>query len=72
MPDVRLSEAAGTDLAEFDTYGAERFGDDAADAYQRGIDRVLTRLESFPLSGEERPEFCIIRATLPGTYPNDR
>ena len=57
MVEVRLSDSAGADLAEIDAYGAERFGDKAAAAYQRGIDRVLTRLEDFPLSGEERPGY---------------
>lgn len=57
MPRVRLSSAARADLAEIDAFGAERFGDDAADAYQRGIDQVLTRLEEFPKSGEERPDY---------------
>lgn len=57
MPDVRLSEAAIADLVEIDAFGAEHFGDDAADAYQRGIDKVLTRLEAFPLSGELRPGY---------------
>ena len=57
MPDVRLSAAARADLAEIDAYGFDRFGDDAADAYQRGIDQVLTRLESFPRIGEARPDY---------------
>ena len=57
VPEVRLSSAARGDLAEIDGFGAERFGDDAADAYQRAIDRVLTRLERFPMSGEERPDY---------------
>lgn len=57
MAEVRLSEAAGADLAEIDDFGSERFGDNASAAYQRGIDRVLTRLEDFPLSGEERPDY---------------
>lgn len=57
MVEVRLSEAAGADLAEIDTYGSDQFGDAAAAAYQRGIDRVLTRLEDFPLSGEKRPDY---------------
>lgn len=57
MVEVRLSEAAGDDLIGIDAYGSERYGDKVAAAYQRGIDRVLTRLEDFPLSGEERPDF---------------
>lgn len=57
MVEVRLSEAARSDLAEIDAFGSEQFGDDASDAYQRAIDRVLTRLESFPLSGEARPDY---------------
>lgn len=65
MAEVRLSEAAGADLAEIDAFGSERFGDKAAAAYQRGIDRILTRLEDFPLIGEERPDYgdrirCIV------------
>lgn len=57
MPDVRLTEAAIADLAEIDTFGGERFGDDATDAYQRGIAKVFARLELFPLSGELRPAY---------------
>jgi toxin ParE1/3/4 len=65
VPDIRLTEAAIADLAEIDAFGGERFGDDAADAYQRGIAKVFARLESFPLSGELRPGYgtdirCVI------------
>lgn len=57
MAEVRLSKAAGADLAEIDAFGSERYGDEATAAYQRGIDRVLTRLKDFPLSGEDRPDY---------------
>lgn len=57
MPEVRLSGDARADLIEIDEFGSERFGDDAADAYQRAIKHVLTRLEDFPLIGEARPDY---------------
>lgn len=57
MPKVRLSEAAGSDLDEIHEFGLDRFGNEVADAYQLSIDVVLTRLETFPLIGEERSEY---------------
>ena len=57
MPEVRLSNDAVADLIEIDEYGAERFGNDAANAYQRAINLVFTQLETFPLIGEARPDY---------------
>lgn len=57
MLEIRLTTAAIGDLAEIDGFGGERFGDDAADAYQLGIAKVFARLQSFPLSGELRPAY---------------
>jgi toxin ParE1/3/4 len=54
---ARLSEAAEADLAAIDAFGAECFGDLAADTYQQGLARVFARLQDFPLSGEERPDY---------------
>jgi hypothetical protein len=49
VPEARLSEAAGTDLAENDTRRVQKSGDHAADASRRRIAWVR-------LSGEERPD----------------
>ncbi|MGH6787224.1 MAG: type II toxin-antitoxin system RelE/ParE family toxin [Novosphingobium sp.] len=57
MAEVRLTAAAIADLAEIGEYGAHTFGDETADSYQRTLDRVFTRLETFPNSGEARPEY---------------
>jgi len=54
---VRFTEDARLDLIEIDAFGAERFGDEVAEAYQRGIDDVVTQLEDFPLLGEARPDY---------------
>lgn len=65
MAEVRLSEGARADLADIDAYGAEQFGEDAADGYQRGISDTLDRLSRFPRLGEARPAYgmnirCIV------------
>lgn len=65
MPEVRLSETARADLADIDAFGAGRFGENAADAYQRGIGDALNRLRVFPNLGEFRPDYglnigCIV------------
>ena len=57
MAEVRLSETARFDLAEIDAFGAEQFGEDAANAYQRGIAESLDRLRIFPSLGEARPGY---------------
>ena len=59
MAEVSLSETARADLADIDTYGAEQFGEDAADAYQRGITDTLERLIRFPNLGEARPAYGV-------------
>jgi toxin ParE1/3/4 len=68
VAEVHLSRLACADLAEIDAFGAEQFGEAAAEAYQDGLDRAFARLADFPLSGEARPQFgpgmrCLVFAS---------
>lgn len=57
MAEVFLSRKAYADLAEIESYGASRFGEAAAAAYQSTFDHAFARLATYPHSGEARPEF---------------
>ena len=50
-----MSESAYADLEEIGDYGAARFGEEAADAYQDAFDQAFERLASYPHIGEARP-----------------
>lgn len=54
---LRLSADARADLAEIDSYGAMRFGDEAAAIYSRGFNKVWARLREYPFSAPPRNEF---------------
>lgn len=40
-----------------DAFGADHFGEEAANSYQRGLHMVFARLEAYPYSGEERTDY---------------
>ncbi len=52
----KVSVAARYDLAEIDDYSVERFGEEAAEAYARGLTDAFLFLTQYPLSGRPRPE----------------
>lgn len=56
MAKVKLSAAARRDLARIDDYGAEHFGDEAADAYTRGLNEAFSFLADVPFGAEARPD----------------
>jgi toxin ParE1/3/4 len=52
-------------LAGIDEYGADQFGQDAADAYSRGFNEVFALLRLHPQAGAPSPELgrnirCIV------------
>jgi toxin ParE1/3/4 len=52
-------------LAGIDEYGADQFGQDAADAYSRGFNEVFALLRRHPLAGAPSPKLgknirCIV------------
>jgi toxin ParE1/3/4 len=57
VAEVWLSRRAYADLAEIDRFGAEQFGEAAAEAYQEAFDRAFERLAAYPHSGEAKPEY---------------
>jgi toxin ParE1/3/4 len=52
----KVSTAARFDLADIDDYSMERFGEEAAEAYARGLTEAFLFLAQYPLSGRPRPE----------------
>ncbi len=56
VPDFKVTVAARYDLAEIDDYSVERFGEEAAEAYARGLTEAFLFLTQYPLSGRPRPE----------------
>ncbi|WP_421852165.1 type II toxin-antitoxin system RelE/ParE family toxin [Novosphingobium sp.] len=56
MPSFRITVAARYDLADIDDYSVERFGEEAAEAYARGLTEAFLFLTRYPLSGRLRPE----------------
>lgn len=57
VAEVLISSAARSDLESIDDYGIDRFGEDAADALNAGLERVFSQLAEFPRSAPERPEY---------------
>jgi toxin ParE1/3/4 len=57
VPNLRLTSAALADLAEIDEYGVDPFGEEAAEAYSRGLKRAFDVLERYPLSAPVRPDY---------------
>ena len=57
MADLQLTSAAFADLAEIDEYGVAAFGEEAAEAYSRGLKRVFDMLERYPLAAPARPDY---------------
>jgi toxin ParE1/3/4 len=57
VADLRLTSAALADLAEIDEYGVAAFGDEAAEAYSRGLSRIFDMLEQYPRSAPARPDY---------------
>ena len=57
MPEVKISRSARSDLAAIDEYGADRFGDEIAGEYSRGLAEALELLSRHPHAGQARPDF---------------
>ena len=57
MADVFISGAARSDLESIDDYGIDRFGEEAADAFNAGFERAFKHIAEFPRSAPERPEY---------------
>jgi toxin ParE1/3/4 len=57
VAEVLVSSAARSDLESIDDYGIDRFGEEAADAFSAGFERVFEQLAAFPSSAPERPDY---------------
>jgi toxin ParE1/3/4 len=57
VAEVLISSAARSDLEAIDDYGIDRFGEEAADAFNAGVDRVFEQLAEFPRSAPERLDY---------------
>jgi toxin ParE1/3/4 len=55
--ELRYSIAAQSDLAEIEEYGAANFGNEASEAYSRGLAKAFDMLERYPRSSPERPDY---------------
>jgi len=54
---LRFRAIAQTDLAEIDTFSAERFGRDVADMYASGLIEAFSQIATFPRSGPARTDY---------------
>ena len=52
----KVTVAARYDLVDIDDYSVKRFGEEAAEAYTRGLTEAFLFLAQYPLSGRPRPE----------------
>lgn len=57
MPRVRITRNASADLESIQAYGLAEFGLDAVRAFMLNFDRILARLETYPLAGRASPEY---------------
>lgn len=57
MAELRLSEAAASDLNDIRSNGNERFGKAAAERHMHSIRQGIALLADRPFAGQERPEF---------------
>lgn len=56
MAEIRFLEPSRFDLRNMRAYGLDTFGGPAADAYMRGLARLLASLNDHPLMGVERDD----------------